>query len=181
MTASSRTMSSSALGSAGDLPKTAEEQKSADKAAEAKTPQPKQLDALHTEHGDTRIADQVVVKIAGIATREVAGVYAMGSATGRAFSSLAQRMPGGTGSTAGGGVSIEKGERQTAVEVSVVVEYGVSIVQVADNIRQGVIDAVEYATGLEVVEVNVTVSDVHLPEEDADTDQDADKGSDRLS
>lgn len=165
----------------GQLPKTAEEQKQADRSAEAKAPEPKQLDALHTEFGDTTIADQVVEKIAGIATREVDGVYAMGSAAGRALSGLAQRLPGQSSKNAvSSGVTIEKGERQTAVEVSVVVEYGVSIVEVADNIRESVITAVEHATGLEVVEVNVTVSDVHLPDEDTDDDN-ADKGSDRLA
>lgn len=166
----------------GQLPKTAEEQKQADKAAEAnQPPQPKQLDALHTELGDTTIADQVVEKIAGLAAREVQGVYAMGSAAGRALSGLAQRFPGQASRNAvSSGVSIEKGERQTAVEVSVVVEYGVSIVEVADDIRESVITAVEHATGLEVVEVNVTVSDVHLPDEDHGDDE-ADKGSDRLS
>jgi uncharacterized alkaline shock family protein YloU len=156
---------------AGQLPKTTEEQRAADKAAQENQPQPpKQLDALHTEHGDTTIADQVVEKIAGIATREVQGVYAMGSAAGRTLSGLAQRLPGQVSkNNVSTGVSIEKGERQTAVEVSVVVDYGVSIVEVADNIRESVIAAVEHATGLEVVEVNVTVSDVHLPEDDADT------------
>ena len=62
-----------------------------------------------------------------------------------------------------------------------VVEYGAAIVEVADNIRQAVIGAVEYATGLEVVEVNVTVTDVHLPDEDADDDTSSDKASDRLA
>jgi uncharacterized alkaline shock family protein YloU len=135
------------------------------KAREAtNAPEPKPLDALHTAHGDTTIADQVVEKIAGIAAREVPGVYAMGSAVGRAFSSMAQRMPGQQPSVAGG-VSIEKGERQTAIDVSIVVEYGVSIVQVADNIRDAVIKSVEYGTGLDVVSVDVNVTDVHLPEE----------------
>ncbi|MDQ2755083.1 MAG: Asp23/Gls24 family envelope stress response protein [Actinomycetota bacterium] len=180
MTAS--TTSTSTSGSTpGQLPKTPEEQKQADKAAEANKPEPKQLDALHTELGDTTIADQVVEKIAGLATREVDGVYAMGSAAGRALSGLAQRLPGQAAkNTVSSGVSIEKGERQTAVEVSVVVEYGVSIVEVADNIRESVITAVEHATGLEVVEVNVTVTDVHLPDEDKGDDQ-GDKGSDRLA
>lgn len=165
----------------GQLPKTPEEQKQADKAAEANTPEPKQLDALHTELGDTTIADQVVEKIAGLATREVEGVYAMGSAAGRALSGLAQRLPGQAAkNTVGSGVSIEKGERQTAVEVSVVVEYGVSIVEVADNIRESIITAVEHATGLEVVEVNITVTDVHLPDEDTGDDT-SQKSPDRLA
>ena len=73
-------------------------------------------------------------------------------------------------------MSVEKGERQTAIDVSVVVDYGVSIVEVSDNIRQSVIDGVEHATGLEVVEVNIDVTDVHLPEEDSDDDQGASTG-----
>ena len=141
----------------------ATEESKAREAADA-GPEPKQLDALHTAYGDTTITDQVVEKIAGIAAREVPGVYAMGSAVGRAFSSMSQRMPGQQQSVAGG-VSIQKGERQTAIGVSIVVEYGVSIVQVADNIRDAVIRSVEYGTGLEVVSVDVNVTDVHLPEE----------------
>ena len=143
------------------VPATTEESK-AREAANA--PEPKPLDALHTAYGDTTIADQVVEKIAGIAAREVPGVYAMGSAAGRAYTSMTQRMPGQQQSVSGG-VSIEKGERQTAIGVSIVVEYGVSIVQVADNIRDVVIKSVEYGTGLDVVSVDVNVTDVHLPEE----------------
>lgn len=184
------TVTSSSPATAGQVPKTTEEQQQADKAAaqaaEAnQPPPPKQLDALHTELGDTTIADQVVEKIAGLATREVDGVYAMGSAAGRALSGLAQRLPGqarnAVGGGVSGGVSIQKGERQTAVEVSVVVEYGVSIVEVADNIRESVIGAVEHATGLEVVEVNVTVTDVHLPEGDTGDDNADAQRSDRLA
>ena len=48
-------------------------------------------------------------------------------------------------------------------------EYGVSIVDVSEQIRENVIRAVEYGTGLEVVAVDVDVTDVHLPDEDDDT------------
>lgn len=147
------------------LPSTLEENQAREAAAQAGAPEPKQLDDLHTEHGDTSIADQVVQKIAGVAAREVAGVYAMGSAAGRAISNLSQRIPGSKPNVSGG-VSVAKGERQAAVDVSIVVEYGVSIPEVSQQIRDSVISAVEYATGLEVVEVNINVSDVHLPEED---------------
>jgi uncharacterized alkaline shock family protein YloU len=150
------------------VPATTEESKAREAANAA--PEPRQLDALHTAYGDTTIADQVVEKIAGIAAREVPGVYAMGSALGRAYSSVTQRIPGQPQSVTGG-VSIEKGERQTAIDLSIVVEYGVSIVQVADNIRDAVIKSVEYGTGLDVVSVDVTVTDVHLPDED-DTNAD---------
>jgi uncharacterized alkaline shock family protein YloU len=143
------------------VPATTEQSKARE---DTNAPEPKPLDALHTAYGDTTIADQVVEKIAGIAAREVPGVYAMGSAIGRAYTSMTQRMPGQQQSVSGG-VSIEKGERQTAIGVSIVVEYGVSLVQVADNIRDAVIKSVEYGTGLEVVSVDVNVTDVHLPAE----------------
>ncbi|HEY5821278.1 MAG TPA: Asp23/Gls24 family envelope stress response protein [Propionibacteriaceae bacterium] len=152
------------------VPTTGEEQRQVDLliAKEAEKNQPKKLDALHTEHGDTTIADTVVAKIAGIATREIPGVFAMGNAARRALGNIAQRIPGGQQGNVTGGVSIEKGESQTAVDVSVVVEYGVSIVDVSEQIRENVIRAVEHGTGLEVVSVNVNVTDVHLPEDDTD-------------
>jgi len=138
-------------------------------ARQAEKDQPKILDSLHTERGDTLIADTVVAKIAGIATREVPGVYAMGTAARRALGSLSQRIPGGSSqASVTGGVSVEKGESQTAVVVSVVVEYGAPVVSVSEQIRENIIAAVEHGTGLEVVSVDVSVTDVHLPEDDAD-------------
>lgn len=126
---------------------------------------------LQTEQGNTLIADTVVQKIAGISAREVPGVYAMGSAARRAFDQFAERIPGSQ-TNASGGVSVEKGEKQTAIDVTVVVEYGASIVEVSNTIRRNIISAVERATGLEVIEVNVNVSDVHLP-----TDEDSENSS----
>ena len=153
------------------VPSTGEERRQAatQAAKNAEKSAPKELDALHTEHGDTTIADGVVAKIAGIAAREVNGVYAMGNAARRAIGSLAQRIPGATQPSVTGGVSVEKGERETAIDISVVVEYGAQIVTVSEQIRENVISAVEYGTGLDVVSVDVDVTDVHLPEDD-DTD-----------
>ncbi|AKK07164.1 Asp23 family [Corynebacterium mustelae] len=54
------------------------------------------------------------------------------------------------------------------MDVTVVVEYGVSIVEVGNAIRRNIIEQVEGTTGLEVIEVNVNVTDVHLPDEDSD-------------
>lgn len=157
------------------LPSTAEESKAQAAKVEADAPEPKRLDDLHTEHGDTTIGDSVVEKIAGIAAREVSGVYAMGSAAGRAISGLTSRVSGKT--TVSSGVKIEKGEYQTAVDVAIVIEYGESIVEVSNNIRQSVINAVEFATGLEVVSVDVDVTDVHLPDEDTDDDSSTNNSS----
>ncbi len=132
--------------------------------------QKKKMDALHTDRGDTTIEEGVVQKLAGMATREVPGVYAMGSAGRRAFSALAERIPGSQ-TNVSGGVSVEKGERQTAIDVSIVVEYGISIVEISNNIRRNVIQSVEHATGLEVIEVNIHVTDVHLPGDESPADE----------
>lgn len=150
------------------LPATAEEQK-ARPSVEETAPEPKKLGPLHTEHGDTTIADTVVQKIAGIAAREVPGVYAMGNAARRAFNTLTERIPGSQTNIVGG-VSVEKGERQAAIDISIVVEYGASIVDVSDALRKHIIEAVEFGTGLEVIEVNIQVSDVHLPEDGENAD-----------
>lgn len=119
---------------------------------------------LQTPRGDTTIEETVVQKLAGMATREVPGVYAMGNAARRAFSSMTERIPGSQ-TNVSNGVTVEKGERQAAVDVSIVVEYGFSVVEVSQSIRRNVIRSVENATGLEVLEVNVNVTDVHLPDE----------------
>lgn len=124
---------------------------------------------MQTEQGKTQIHDIVVQKLAGIATREVPGVYSMGSAARRAFDSISERIPGSQ-TNVSGGVSVEKGEKQAAIDLSIVVEFGTSVVDVANRIRHNVIRTVEQATGLEVIEVNIDVTDVHLQEDDARED-----------
>ncbi|WP_410596126.1 Asp23/Gls24 family envelope stress response protein [Amycolatopsis sp. lyj-23] len=121
--------------------------------------------ALVSAQGSTSVADVVVQKIAGLATREIPGVHALGGGAARAFSAIRERIPGATAS-AGQGVSVEVGEKQAAVDLQLVVEYGVSIADLARSVRRNVIGAVEQMTGLEVVEVNIHVGDLHLPSDD---------------
>jgi uncharacterized alkaline shock family protein YloU len=124
--------------------------------------------ALITSQGRTTIADGVVGKIAGIATREVDGVFAVGGGAARAMGAMRERMGGKNFSQ---GVSVEVGERQAAVDVEVVVEYGNAITDVADGIRRNVIRSIERMTGLEVTEVNVTVNDIHIPGDENDQEE----------
>ncbi|GAA1453159.1 Asp23/Gls24 family envelope stress response protein [Nocardiopsis tropica] len=120
-------------------------------------------------NGRTSIADHVVAKISGMAAREVRGVHQMGGGTARAFDAVRERIPGSTSTnTAARGVAVEVGERQAAVDINLVVEYGVSIPDLAGAVRRNVITAVERMTGLEVTEVNVAVDDIHLPDEGED-------------
>jgi len=126
--------------------------------------------ALVTEQGKTTIADTVVAKIAGIAAGEVSGVHSLGGGAARAVGALRERIPGGR-TNHSRGVSVEVGERQAAVDVQLVAEYGVSITDLAQGIRRNVISSVERMTGLEVTEVNIEVQDVFLESAEDQDDQ----------
>lgn len=130
--------------------------------------QKKSSSSLTTSQGKTSIADSVVAKIAGMAAREVDGVYKMGAGAARAMGSLRERFPGSTGPSVTSGVAVEVGETQAAIDLDVVVEYGVSIGDLSQGIRRNVISSVERMTGLQVTEVNIAVDDVHLPDEQDD-------------
>lgn len=117
--------------------------------------------------GKTTIEDSVVAKIAGIAAREVPGVYALGGGAARAIGAI-RGVLNSTDLTQG--VSVEVGERQVAVDVTIVAEYPESLQDVAAAVRAAVYRAMEELVGMEVTEVNVTVNDVHLPSDDEQQD-----------
>ena len=116
--------------------------------------------------GKTTIDDGVIAKGAGIATRDVPGVYAVGGGVSRAIGAIRDAMNQTDRSQ---GVSVEVGERQVAVDITLVAEYPVSLQKVADDVRVAVYAAIEGIVGMDVTEVNVTIHDVHVPgEDDAD-------------
>jgi len=102
------------------IPQTGQQREHHEQVEEKQTPR----GPLQTSHGVTTIDENVVAKIAGMAAREVPGVYDMGNA--------------------------------------------------ADAIRRNIIEQIEGTTGLEVVEVNINVTDVHLPDDDSDNSEAAD-------
>ncbi|MEU6526784.1 Asp23/Gls24 family envelope stress response protein [Streptomyces sp. NPDC046924] len=120
--------------------------------------------------GSTTIADTVVAKIASMAAREVPEVHNLGAGVARAFGAMRERVPGGSSSVTQG-VKVEVGERQTAVDLDLVVHYGAAIADTAADVRTNVITAIERMTGLEVVEVNIAVDDVRLPDEEEESEQ----------
>jgi len=124
---------------------------------------------LATRDGKITVAQSVVQKIAGIACREISGVYAMGAGASRTFGAIRERIPGSSGPSVTQGVGVEVGETQAAIDLDIVVEYGVSIADLGQSIQRNVKQAVERMTGLQVVEVNISVDDVHLPGTDEDT------------
>lgn len=108
------------------------------------------------------IEDIVVQKIAGIAAQEVEGIQ-MGGGTAAAIDGFLDSVTGGGGTTRG--VSVQVGEEEAAVDLTLAVEYGRQVPQVSEAVRHNVVQRVENQTGLRVVEVNITVNDVLLPEE----------------
>lgn len=128
---------------------------------------------LQSSQGATTIADTVVSKIAGIAAKDVSGVYALGGNASRALSAVRERIPGGRVNHSQG-VSVEVGETQAAVDIDMIAEYGVAIADLAAGVRRNVITSIERMTGLQVTEVNISVADIHLPEDD-EQDDDTDR------
>ena len=122
---------------------------------------------LQSDRGRTTISDAVVSQIAGVAAQEVEKVQ-MGGGTTAAVGGFLQSV---TGSVTGGspnysrGVSVEVGEEEAAVDLTMAVEYGYSVPQLTEAARRNVINRVENLTGLRVTEVNITVNDVQVPEE----------------
>ncbi len=124
---------------------------------------------LQSERGTTTIQESVVSSIAAMAIREVDGLDPSHGGI---------RLPGDTSPTlgefvgnltgAGGrtrGISVDVGEEQTALDLTVNVMYGRPIHEVTDALRRNVIRRIESLTGLEVTEVNITVNDVTFPEQ----------------
>ncbi|MBQ1084206.1 MULTISPECIES: Asp23/Gls24 family envelope stress response protein [unclassified Nocardiopsis] len=127
--------------------------------------------ASTNEQGHTQIADGVVAKIAGKAAREIGGVHAMGGGAARVVGAVRDAVSGGSSSgSVAQGVSVEVGERQAAVDIDLVVDYGAAIQDLASAVRRNVTQAVERMTGLEVTEINIRVDDIHLPEDDESAD-----------
>jgi uncharacterized alkaline shock family protein YloU len=134
------------------------------------TSTPATRDRLATDDGQISVAEGVVQKIAGTACREIAGVHAMGTGGTRAFGAIRERIPGSSGPNFAQGVGVEVGETEAAIDLDIVVEYGVGIAELGRSIQRNVKQAVERMTGLRVVEVNIAVDDVYLPSTDDDQD-----------
>ncbi|RGE20397.1 Asp23/Gls24 family envelope stress response protein [Leucobacter sp. wl10] len=120
-----------------------------------------------TAAGRTTIAEGVVAKVAGIAAREVPGVHALGGGGARALGAI-RDVVNATDLTQG--VKVEVGETQAAADITIVVDYPAAIQEVAENVRNAVTGAITRLVGLQVVEVNVEVNDVHLPSDDGGDD-----------
>ena len=121
---------------------------------------------LLTERGSTSISDSVVAKIAGIASQEVDGIRMGGGGASQTASNLLGSITGGSGSSPTQGVSVEVGQEEAALDLTLTAEYGKAIPQLAEAVRRNVINRVENLVGLRVTEVNITVSNVFFPQQE---------------
>lgn len=124
---------------------------------------------LTSDRGTTSLGDAVVTKVASIAAREVPGVYELGGGAARAIGSVGQRVGLSTQRTQG--VAVEVGEREAAIDLTLVIDYGESIPQVSQAVRDNVIKRVEGITGLSVKEVNIAVDDLYFPGDETPSEQ----------
>jgi uncharacterized alkaline shock family protein YloU len=123
-----------------------------------------QSSPLQTERGSTTISDSVVSKIAGIAAQEVDGIR-MGSGASQAVGGILGSITGGPQTV---GVTVEVGQEEAALDLTLTAEYGKSVPQLAEAVRRNVINRVESLVGLRVTEVNITVSNVFFPQQEAE-------------
>jgi uncharacterized alkaline shock family protein YloU len=125
---------------------------------------------LQTERGSTSISDSVVSKIAGIASQEVDGIR-MGSGGSQAVSGILGSITGGGSGSQTQGVSVEVGQEEAALDLTLTAEYGKSIPQLAEAVRRNVANRVESLVGLRVTEVNITVSNIFFPQQEAEQER----------
>lgn len=114
------------------------------------------------EYGQIKIADEVVGIIAGLAATEVPGVAGMSGGIAGGIAEMLGRK------NLSKGVKVEVGEKEAAIDLFIIVEYGVKIPDVSWQIQESVKKAVETMTGLKVVEVNIHVQGVNLEKDSKD-------------
>jgi len=114
--------------------------------------------------GSIRIADEVVGIIAGMAATEVSGVAGMSAGLVGGIAEMLGKK------NLAKGVKVEVGEREAAVDLYIIVEYGVRIPDIALRVQENVKRGIESMTGLDVVEVNVHVQGVGFHQEAKEED-----------
>lgn len=114
---------------------------------------------IAAEKGNIKISDEVVAIIAGIAAMEVTGVAGMSGGIAGGIAEILGRK------NLSKGVKVEVGEKEAAIDLYIIVEYGCRIPDISWEIQEKVKNAVETMTGLKVIEVNIHVQGVNIEKE----------------
>ena len=117
--------------------------------------------SLPASRGTTTIANEVVEKIAGIAARDVPGVYDLGGDTVRLLSSVREKLHLGEESKAQG-IAVRLNGNEADLSITIVLEYGFVVSSVTDTVREKTISAIETLLGLDVTNVDILVDDIHV-------------------
>jgi uncharacterized alkaline shock family protein YloU len=120
-----------------------------------------------TDMGNIQIAPEVIEIIAGLATIEVEGVAGMSGGFASGVAELLGRK------NLSKGVKVEVGQREAAIDVSIIIDYGQRIPSVASEIQRNVKQAIESMTGLDVIEVNVHIHGVQFKTPERVVEEDA--------
>ncbi|MGN9164143.1 Asp23/Gls24 family envelope stress response protein [Tissierellaceae bacterium HCP3S3_D8] len=117
------------------------------------------MDGENMEYGSVKISDDVVAIIAGVAATEIPGVAGMsGGITGGITEMLGMK-------NLSKGVKVELGDKEAAVDIFIIVEYGSNIAEIGSKVQKNVKNSIETMTDLNVVEVNVYVQGVNIPKD----------------
>ncbi|MGM0471560.1 MAG: Asp23/Gls24 family envelope stress response protein [Bacillota bacterium] len=117
------------------------------------------MEQAENEVGTVRIANEVVGIIAGLAATEIEGIAGMSGGLAGGIAEMLGKK------NLSKGVKVEVGEKEAAIDLYVITEYGIRIPDIAWEVQDNVRQAIEDMTGLSVVEVNVHVQGVDFKEE----------------
>lgn len=117
--------------------------------------------------GNIKISEEVIAVVSGIAASEVKGVAGMSSSFASGIAELLGKK------SLAKGVKVELGETTTAIGISLIVDYGCRIPDVAWEVQEKVKKAVEGMTGLEVLEVNIFIDGLIVPKDEKPSDEEA--------
>lgn len=132
-----------------------------EEARVSETDRRREVSPLESERGRTRIDEKVVAQIAGMAAREVEGVH-MGGSASRSAGDLLGSITGSDSQTRG--VSAEVGRTETAIDLTLGIDYGRDIIETVEEVRRRISERVQQMTGLRITELNATVTDIVFPD-----------------
>ena len=111
-------------------------------------------------NNNIKISDEVIITIASVAVSEIEGVSGTGTGIVEGFARMFGKKP------SAGGIKVTIAENDVAIDMNVIMKYGVRIPEVAWNIQDAVKKEVELMTGLSVSKVNVRVVGIEVPHEE---------------